>query len=200
MIKNLLLTIAAAVPTFLQAQTHNLYYRYNFETKVIAGGDTLVNPWGGGLNQPQFNMTDLNGDGRKDLVLFDRSSSKTLTYIAYLNSNNEIKYTYDPQYERLFPKSDDVLILRDFDKDGQEDCIFRDPYDSYLKLSKNNNFNFNLTNDFLKAYNFGNPPFDSSNFVLWAGNFPSWDDIDGDGDLDFLSYRLLRIRFNLLLK
>jgi hypothetical protein len=170
------------------AKKDTLSYSYNFETKVINGlGDTLLNPWVGGLNQPQFSMTDLNGDGKKDLVLFDRSGSKTLTFIAYLDKNNTIQYSYDPQYERLFPKSDDILVLIDYNKDGLEDCYYRDPFDGYVKYAQNNGNGFNITEDFLKAYNFGQLPFDSSNFVLWQGNFPGITDVDLDGDIDFLS-------------
>jgi len=65
-------------------QQDTLYYRFNFETPVInANNDTLKNPWGGGLNQPQLSSIDLNADGKKDLVVFDRSGSSILTYFAY---------------------------------------------------------------------------------------------------------------------
>lgn len=173
---------------YATAQKDTLYYSYNFETKVMNNsGETLINPWAGGLNQPQFSMSDLNGDGKKDLVLFDRSGSKTMTFIAYLDKTNTIQYSYDPQYEHLFPKSDDVLILADYNKDGLEDCYYRDPYDGYIKYAQSNGNGFNITEGFLKAYNFGQIPFDSNNFVLWQGNFPAITDVDLDGDIDFLS-------------
>jgi hypothetical protein len=186
--KIILSSLLIFVSHFAIAQKDTLYYTYNFETKVINGSrDTLLNPWAGGLNQPQFSMTDLNGDGKKDLVLFDRAGSKTLTFIAYLDKTNTIQYSYDPQYERLFPKSDDIMVLIDYNKDGLEDCYYRDPFDGYVKYAQNNGNGFNITEGFLKAYNFGQLPFDSSNFVLWQGNYPAITDVDLDGDIDFLS-------------
>lgn len=170
------------------AQKDTLYYRFNFEAKVIdSGNDTLKNPWGGGLNQPQFSTVDLNADGKKDLMIFDRTGSSILTYIAYTDNQGKIQYTYDPQYELRFPKSEDILLLNDYNGDGLEDCWYRDPFDGYLKLADNKGSTFLIPNDFLNAYNFGNPPFDSSNFVLWIGNHPAIDDVDLDGDIDFLS-------------
>ncbi len=186
--KIIISALALFICSLTYAQKDTLYYTYNFETKVIgAKGDTLLNPWGGGLNQPQFSTTDLNGDGRKDLVLFDRTGSKSLTFIAVLDKNNTIQYVYDPQYEQLLPKSDDILILIDYNKDGLEDCYYRDPFDGYVKYAQNNGNGFNITDDFLKAFNFGQLPFDSSNFVLWQGNFPAVVDVDYDSDIDFLS-------------
>ncbi|MBL4578584.1 MAG: hypothetical protein JKX74_08930, partial [Flavobacteriales bacterium] len=32
----------------------------------------LKNPWAGGLNSPQFSQIDLNGDGIKDLFIYER--------------------------------------------------------------------------------------------------------------------------------
>lgn len=169
-------------------QQDTLYYRFNFETPVInANNDTLKNPWGGGLNQPQLSSIDLNADGKKDIVVFDRSGSSILTYIAYTDPQGKIQYTYDPQYEKRFPRSEDILLLNDYNKDGREDCWYRDPFDGYVKLAENKGDYFEIPSSFLNAYNFGNPPFDSSNFVLWIGNHPAIDDVDLDGDIDFLS-------------
>ena len=33
---------------------------------------TFENPFLGGFNSPQFQMMDLNGDGKEDLIVFDR--------------------------------------------------------------------------------------------------------------------------------
>ena len=70
------------------AKKDTLSYSYNFETKVINGlGDTLLNPWVGGLNQPQFCMTDLNGDGYADgtdyPILFNNSDNFIESYYPY---------------------------------------------------------------------------------------------------------------------
>lgn len=186
--KFLLVFILASFKLLSFGQLDTLYYRFNFETPVIGpANDTLVNPWGGGLNQPQFSAIDLNSDGKKDLLVFDRSGSSILTYIAYTDKQGKTQYTYDPQYELRFPKSEDIMLLNDYNGDGKEDCWYRDPFDGYLKLAENKGSSFEIPSNFLNAYNFGNPPFDSSNFVLWIGNHPAIDDIDLDGDVDFMS-------------
>ena len=38
----------------------------------------------GGLNQPQFSNIDLNGDGKLDLFVFDRTGYRASTYINVL--------------------------------------------------------------------------------------------------------------------
>jgi hypothetical protein len=48
-----------------------------------SNGSQLMNPWAGGLNNPQFSEVDLDGDLVKDLLVFDRSSS---TYLPFINS------------------------------------------------------------------------------------------------------------------
>lgn len=76
-------------------------------------------PWSGGLNAAQFNSMDLDNDGKKDLVVFDRSSNKISTF---LNKANQ--YTYHPEYEILFPTSiNKWMLLRDYNCDGKEDIF-----------------------------------------------------------------------------
>ena len=40
----------------------------------------LAMPWAGGLNAAQYNTMDLNLDGKDDLVLFDRTADKVITF------------------------------------------------------------------------------------------------------------------------
>jgi hypothetical protein len=186
----------------LYASNDTLFYRYSIKKPVVvnAAGDTLLNPWAGGLNQPQFSMIELNGDGLKDLLVFDRSGSTTLTFIVSRTKSGEITYLHDPRYELLFPPGSDILLLRDYDRDGHEDAFFRDPRDFYIKLARNKGNNtFTLPDTYLKAYNFGNKPFDSSNFVLWTGNLPAIDDIDADTDIDFITADLFGSELTLYL-
>ena len=92
-------------------------------TVLNINGDTLKNPWAGGLNAIQFSEIDLNLDGINDLFAFDRTGNRISTYI---NSGlaNQIEYTYDPSYIQFFPKGlHDWVLLRDFNCDGKADIF-----------------------------------------------------------------------------
>ena len=62
-------------------------------------------PWAGGLNAAHYNTMDLNHDGKDDLVLFDRTADKVITF---LQQNNQ--YQYAPDYESFFPGRGDQLV------------------------------------------------------------------------------------------
>ena len=86
-----------------------------------ASGNALSLPWAGGLNATQYNNLDLDGDNKEDLVLFDRTANKPITLI-----NEGGRYTYAPQYEKLFPSLTNWLLLRDFNCDGKKDIFTGD--------------------------------------------------------------------------
>jgi hypothetical protein len=50
--------------------------------KLSANGNNLKNAWAGGNNAPQFSSILLNNDEIPDLIIFDRSGNKLLTYLA----------------------------------------------------------------------------------------------------------------------
>lgn len=152
---------------------------------VEANGKSLAMPWAGGLNASQFNTIDLNGDGKQDLVTFDRTANKILTY---LNQNNQ--YIYAPAYESLFPEGiNQWLLLRDFNCDGKKDIFTSDPFGitAYVNVTKPGQrlawrpFRSGLP--ILTIGISGNP----TNIKINASDIPAIDDIDGDGDLDILS-------------
>ena len=87
----LLLVVAAVKAQFT--------YSIDQSIPVEVNGKSLLMPWAGGVNSAQINTMDLNGDGKQDLVVFDRTANKLNTY---LNKNNQ--YQYAPDYESLFPK------------------------------------------------------------------------------------------------
>ena len=49
------------------------------------GGTELPMPWAGGLNAAHYNTMDLNHDGKDDLVLFDRTADKIITFLQQNN-------------------------------------------------------------------------------------------------------------------
>ena len=51
-------------------------WRRNASVPVQVENYFLANPWMGGLNAPQFSNIDVNGDGVKDLFVFDRQGDR----------------------------------------------------------------------------------------------------------------------------
>src|SRR4051812_8780602 len=56
---------------------------------VTVNGNTLVNAWAGGLNSPQFSEIDLNGDGIKDLFVFEAEGASQSYFVILLTSTME---------------------------------------------------------------------------------------------------------------
>lgn len=163
-------------------------YSLDQSIPVEVNGKTLDLAWAGGLNAAQFNTMDLNGDNQQDLVVFDRTTNKILTY---LNQNSH--YIYAPEYEELFPDQvSQWMLLRDFNCDGRKDIFTSDPFGIivFVNITKPGE---NL------AWRYFNPGFPlltkgfsgNVNLKVNESDIPAIDDIDGDGDLDILNVRFV---------
>jgi hypothetical protein len=153
-------------------------YKLDQSIPVEANGKTLALPWAGGLNSVQVNTMDLNGDNQQDLVLFDRTADKILTY---LNQSNQ--YVYTPDYEELFPTGvTQWLLLRDYNCDGKKDIFTSDPFGIIVYV------NITKPGEQLKWRSF-NPGFPlltkgftgNVNLKVNESDIPAIDDVDGDG-------------------
>lgn len=74
----------------------------------------------GGIDNVQVNEFDLDMDGTKDLILFDRAGDILLPFRFDLQSGT---YQYSPKFKRMFPKMKDWLITRDYNLDGTMDLF-----------------------------------------------------------------------------
>ena len=163
-------------------------YTFDQQIPVEVNGQVLNLPWAGGLNSAQFNTMDLNGDDKQDLVIFDRTANKLITFI---NNNNQ--YQYAPEYELLFPAEvSQWVLLRDFNCDGKKDLFTSDPFGIILFV------NITKKGEALKwrTYNPGFPILTKGfsgniNLKVNASDLPAIDDIDGDGDLDILNLKFV---------
>ena len=100
----------------------NLDY-YDSIPVSLDGITQLKNPWAGGLNSPQFSPIDMNGDGVKDLFVFERGyNGKVLTFINN-GTPNEVDYYYAPEYESVFPEIHNWALLLGYNCDGREDIF-----------------------------------------------------------------------------
>lgn len=180
------LSMGLLLPTFTSAQ-----FVLSFDTSVplIEGGNPLSKGWGGGLNFPQVSDIDLDGDGDKDLFLFDRSGNKVVT----LRSNaaqgqNTYGFTHD--FDAVYPFSQlkEWALLRDYNGDGKEDIFSYSlgGFACYKNTSLNGNLSFALVDTLVRS---NYVPTDANLYVTQV-DIPGIEDIDGDGDLDVITFSI----------
>lgn len=171
----------------------NIGYSRSPYAKVLeANGDTLKNAWAGGFNSVQFSEIDLNLDGIKDLFVFDRTGNRISTFINE-GVANEVSYQYEPSYISLFPSDlTSWVLLRDYNCDGKIDIMAY--HSGGIKAYRNNSttqLSFELDTIAIRS-NYapdGTPSF--VNLFVSPTDIPAIDDIDGDGDLDILTFSIL---------
>lgn len=183
------LIIAAAAGFSLSAQNIPFGLRKSGNIPVIAfnSNDTLQNAWCGGFNAPQFYNADLNGNGFGDLIVFERSGNKLLTF-EYLPADS--KYAYKPEWEAFFPACYNWIILQDYNDDGAPDLFTSagNGIKVFRNLSQNGELpQFELVTDLLLS-DYGNGPF---NLYVSPVDIPAIHDMDGDGDLDVVTFYIL---------
>ncbi|MBK8557186.1 MAG: VCBS repeat-containing protein [Lewinellaceae bacterium] len=172
------------------------------EVPVTVNGQSLEYPFAGGMNAPQFSPADLNNDGIPDLVVFDRAGGVILTFINN-GTPNQVDYHFAPAYACNFPQMVDWALLRDYNKDGAADifCASTQPGSQEVQ-----GFRGYFDNNMLKFspifFSYPNCPTCNSKYIYYPddipGNWnnlpiarsdiPAFDDIDGDGDLDIITF------------
>ena len=162
----------------------------------VKNGQVLQNPLVGGLDSPQLSEVDLNDDNIMDLFIFDKVGNVVITYLNG-GTANEMDYTYAPEYIEQFPELKGWALLRDYNGDGIMDIF------SYSDLPvaagiivhtgfiENGKIAFKRLNFYDYAYNilpFELPGGGFSNLYVSNQDIPAIDDIDGDGDLDVVTF------------
>jgi hypothetical protein len=170
---------------------------------LVKNGISLRNAWAGGLNLPQFSEVDLNNDGIKDLVAYDREGHVASTFINN-GTTGVVDYDYAPAYMKRLPDANSLnfMLLRDYNCDGIEDVfVYNSVYQQGLSLAvwegsydANDTIEYTLITDKLVYYLKDGNPFEHRIAVTNA-DLPVIDDIDGDGDLDILSFNIFNSSF-----
>lgn len=159
---------------------------------VIEQGSTLKNPWVGGFNAPIFSVIDLNGDGVKDLFVFDREGNRISTYINN-GTSGQVDYVFAPEFEKAFPEGmSDFAMLVDYDNDGKEDIFTYSVMVGGMKVYRNDYTPGNGLS-FTETYPIVNSKYGSfiANLYVARVNLPGIIDVDGDCDLDVLTFPVL---------
>ncbi len=159
----------------------------------------MLNPQTGGINSPQFFGIDLNNDNQEDMVVFDRKGDVLLPFIY-----NGADYIYSPEYVERFPALNHFILTYDYNCDGIKDLFgyptafpvdglaaYTASYDANNKIVFTQKVFWGwycfpgILCNVLNYPGFNNIPI---NIQTIKPDMPALDDIDGDGDMDVLTF------------
>jgi len=168
-------------------------FNYRLNTtgfRVFDGNFEIESPFWGGFNSPQFQPFDLNGDKQMDVIVFDRYDSKILPFVR---QSNDV-FQYAPEYTARLPKGLYYYKTADLNSDGELDIFtLSESSNLLIYINKTTPGTNNLKFLDLGPWYYRNQ-FDSTQPILYNPlsfskfDLPEISDIDGDGDLDILSY------------
>lgn len=175
----------------LSAQTpskKNYYVQGYLELKE--GSTIFEQPFTGGFNSIQFQPMDINNDGIMDIICFEKSDNKLLPFIRKSGSS----FRYAPEYEVYFPPGNYYYKTADLNADGKLDIFTLDETSSLI-IHKN----ISTPGDSVPTFqdlgpmiyrNQYMPPFPIlyNQLSLSKMDLPEIADIDGDGDMDIITY------------
>lgn len=188
----ILIPITLFVFSFSQVSAQLRFaFQQEINTKVYHGTDTVQNPWAGGLNYPIFNNFDFNFDGLNDLLVFDRSGKRLIPMVQEV-INGDTVHRYHPEYIDDFPVprgEGSMILMRDFNCDGKDDLFYSDGLfiKVYENTSSNGQISFVPANNG-QALNTNYGASGVSKLYIPRTDLPNINDVDGDGDLDILTF------------
>ncbi|MGC6470414.1 MAG: T9SS type A sorting domain-containing protein [Flavobacteriales bacterium] len=156
------------------------------ELSIIENNLLIPNPLTGGLNSAQLSNIDLNQNGKNDIFVFERIGDRVL---CFLNDSveNEIVYSYSRKYSKRFPALNKWALLVDFNCDGNEDIFTYN--DSYVKVYKNTSTSDLISFDTETEALVSDLGSISSAIIISGVDIPSFVDVDGDSDIDVLTFK-----------
>jgi len=158
---------------------------------IEVNNELLDYPFVGGLTAPQFSQADLNNDGVDDLIVFDRTGDVVVPFLSIDGS-----FVFAPGYANNFPSPRQWMLLRDFDGDGLKD-LFMAPTTNGIAgvevqrgVIVDKELTFELASATEDGFNVIKVPLGNIETQVFnsLADFPGIEDLDGDGDLDIVSF------------
>ncbi|GAB2624430.1 T9SS type A sorting domain-containing protein [Belliella aquatica] len=165
----------------LSASFAQTSFQFDQNINLTQNGENLELPFSGGLNAAQIQTMDVNGDGEEEMVIWDINARQ----ISIFKIENGA-YTFYPELAYYFPSDvNGFLVLADFDGDGKKDLFTSSPFGirAYKNVSSvGATFpSWELAQNFLRLDN-------NSNLQANNLDIPLIMDVDGDGDLDIVTF------------
>ena len=151
----------------------------------------FTSPWAGGLNACQFGRIDLDGDGQRDLLVFDRHADRLLCFLNR-GGRGEIRCQFTREYDDTFPEIHDWMIMADYDGDGREDIFTFNKGWAGITVYRNTSVGGKVAFErvvypYLTSLQGGG----EVNILATEADYPAIFDMDGDGDLDLLTFGVM---------
>lgn len=163
---------------------HFTFAQQSFEytnPKAYIGEELLSMGFAGGINAAQIHTADLNGDGVEEWVIWD-INARSLKVIEVSEDGYEVL----PEMPHYFPA--DLLgfvVMADYDGDGKKDLFTGSAFG--IKAYKNTSPTGSATPSWELAENFLRLE-NGSNLQVNILDIPAIQDLDGDGDLDIVTF------------
>lgn len=150
----------------------------------------IDNPFAGGINSGQFYRIDLNGIEPADLLVFDRTNHRIITFLAEKNAQNEWYWKHAPQYESRFPMLEAWVVVADFNADQKADLLTFGQLGAKLFLRNSNYNDLQNSNEWTLAEDpiFYEKNGAKVNLQIGYSDKPDALDVDKDGDVDILAF------------
>ncbi len=169
----------------------NAQFQFNFSDSILVfkNGSYLNLAWSGGHNNAQFSEIDYDFDGDNDLFVFDRSHDQVRLY-RHEVANVQHYYVSDPAgFLRFPPGLRYRAYCADYDQDGKNDLFCYTI--GGLRVYKNvGNASIGLLWEQYSNYITSNYNGPQLNLYISSADIPAIVDVEGDGDLDILTYHI----------